>query len=68
VPLQAHELAKAEPTGESQHPANYTLNQAPAASPVVDEAITDPFQRRVRDALKFSSTNGHDQKGLQPAI
>lgn len=45
------------------------LNPVVVPSPGAEEAITDPFQRRVRDALKFSaSNNGHDQKGLQPAI
>jgi hypothetical protein len=50
-------------------PANYTFNQVAAAVPEADEAITDPFQRRVRNALKFSSNNnGHEHRGLQPAV
>jgi hypothetical protein len=69
VAQPASEAMKAELTGGSPQPASYTLNQAPAPVPERDESITDPFQRRVRDALKFSnSNNGHDQKGLQPAI
>jgi hypothetical protein len=47
--------------------ANYTFNQA--SNPLPDESITDPFQRRVRNALKFSSNNnGQEHKGLQPAV
>lgn len=52
-------------------PANYTFNQVPVTLPETDEAITDPFQRRVRNALKFSSNNngnGHEHRGLQPAV
>jgi hypothetical protein len=46
---------------------SYTFNQV--ANPVPDESITDPFQRRVRNALKFSSNNnGQEHKGLQPAV
>jgi hypothetical protein len=45
-------------------------------TPLPDESITDPFQRRVRNALKFSNgnnnngnnNNGHERRGLQPAV
>jgi hypothetical protein len=50
-------------------PANYNFNQVAATSPEGDESITDPFQRRVRNALKFSSNNnGQEHRGLQPAV
>jgi hypothetical protein len=54
----------------SPEPA-YTFDKVPA--PLSDESITDPFQRRVRNALKFSNgnsnnNNGHERRGLQPAV
>lgn len=72
------ELALAEPqaTPEPQaptEPADYSFNQVPA--PLPDESVNDPFQRRVRNALKFSSgngnnnnNNGHERHGLQTAV
>jgi hypothetical protein len=54
------------PLSQQSNPA---LTPVVVPTPAAEEPITDPFQRRVRDALKFSaSNNGHDQKGLQPAI
>jgi hypothetical protein len=72
VPTQAT-VGIADPSAAApQAPAeqgDYSLNQAPAAPADGDESITDPFQRRVRNALKFSSNNnGHEHKGLQPAV
>lgn len=49
-------------------PANYTFNQVSAPLPELDEDISDPFQRRVRNALKSSGNNGHGNHGLQPAV
>jgi hypothetical protein len=63
-PLEAAQSQASTPP----EPANYTFNQVPAALPEPEEEISDPFQRRVRNALKFSSNNGHDHRGLQPAI
>jgi hypothetical protein len=63
----AEPVSAAPPT--APEPVNYTFNQVPPASQESDESITDPFQRRVRNALKFSSNNnGHEHKGLQPAV
>lgn len=64
------EMASPE-THASQEPTTYTFDQVPA--PLPDESITDPFQRRVRNALKFSNgnnnnNNGHERRGLQPAV
>ena len=69
------EMASPEPQA-SQEPTAYTFDQVPA--PLPDESITDPFQRRVRNALKFSNgnnnnnngnnNNGHERRGLQPAV
>lgn len=54
---------------EAQEPVNYSFNQVPAGSHESDNSITDPFQLRVRNALKFSSNNnGHEHKGLQTAV
>lgn len=55
----------------SVEPPSYTFTEVPA--PLPDESITDPFQRRVRNALRFSNgngngNNGHDRRGLQPAV
>jgi hypothetical protein len=62
APKAAPEL----PVGQQ---ANPSLSPVAVPTPAAEEPITEPFQRRVRDALKFSaSNNGHDQKGLQPAI
>lgn len=50
-------------------PADYSFNHVPAPLPEGDETTADPFQRRVRNALKFSSNNnGHEHRGLQPAV
>ncbi len=56
-------------TPASPELANYTFNQVPVPLPEPEEAISDPFQRRVRNALKFNSNNnGHEHHGLQPAV
>jgi hypothetical protein len=65
---QVKEPVQAETAVASVQPPNYTFNQVAAPSTDDEETITDPFQQRVRNALKFSSSNGHDKKGLQPAI
>jgi hypothetical protein len=74
----AAELSLPEPQASPEpqapaEPADYTFNQVPA--PLPDESVNDPFQRRVRNALKFSSgngnnsnNNGHDRRGLQTAV
>jgi hypothetical protein len=69
----ATEMTVSEPEPSSEPPA-YTFNEVPA--PLPDESITDPFQRRVRNALKFSNgngnngnnNNGHERRGLLPAV
>jgi hypothetical protein len=64
----ANELVTPAPQATAE-PANHSFNEAHASLPEGDDAITDPFQRRVRNALKFgSSNNGHEQRGLQPAV
>ncbi|MGA2729485.1 MAG: hypothetical protein ABSE96_16885 [Terracidiphilus sp.] len=47
----------------SPEPANYTFNQVPVPLPETEDG--DPFQRRVRNALKFTSNNGRVHRGLQ---
>jgi len=44
-------------------PVNYTFNQVPVPLPETEDG--DPFQRRVRNALKFTSNNGRVHRGLQ---
>jgi len=66
--LPAHEPAGAVPENAPE-PTNYTFNQVSTAPRDSEEATTDPFQQRVRNALKFSSNNnGHEHRGLQPAV
>jgi len=56
------------PQGVSD-PASYSYNQPSNAPSESDDTVADPFQQRVRNALKFSSSNnGHEHKGLQPAV
>jgi hypothetical protein len=51
----------------SPDPANYTFNQVAAPLPDLDETGGDPFQRRVRNALKLNRF-GQEHQGLQPAV
>jgi hypothetical protein len=64
APAEASSVAQPLPS----EPANYTFNQVSAPLPELEDDISDPFQRRVRNALKFSSNNGHGNHGLQPAV
>jgi hypothetical protein len=50
-----------------QEPAAYTFNQVPVPLPGVEETGGDPFQRRVRNALKFGNTD-QEHRGLQTAV
>jgi hypothetical protein len=49
----------------SPEPANYTFNQVPVPLPETEDGVVDPFQRRVRNALKFTNSNGRVHRGLQ---
>jgi hypothetical protein len=53
-----------QPAGD---PAAYTFNQVAVPLPDSDEAGGDPFQRRVRNALKLGGSN-QEHRGLQPAV
>ena len=70
LPAQTPQLAgdPAVPVAQANaEPVSYTFDHVQNSQP--EEPITDPFQQRVRNALKFSSNNnGHDHKGLQPAV
>lgn len=63
---EAPKPAPAE-TGPSAEPSAYTFSQVEVSSPAGDEAISDPFQRRVRNALKFGSLT-REREGLQHAV
>jgi len=52
-------------TASSPEPTNYTFNQVPVPLPETEDGVIDPFQRRVRNALKFTSGNGRERRGLQ---
>ena len=56
--------AETQPSGE---PVAYTFNQVPVPLPDAEETGGDPFQRRVRNALKFGNSN-QEHRGLQPAV
>ncbi len=66
---QVEEPPKAAPAepGPSTEPSTYTFNQVEVAAPVGEESVSDPFQRRVRNALKFGSLT-RDREGLQHAV
>lgn len=71
-PMLGKGKAEAEPkpapiaaaTESSAEPA-YTFNQVALPQQDEESAITDPFQRRLRNALKL---NGHKREGLLNAI
>jgi hypothetical protein len=64
-PLTAEPLAP--PQVETAETPSFTFNKvaAPAAEPDDDEDIKDPFERRVRNALKFGPSR---REGLQHAV
>lgn len=57
-------VGNTQPNSES---AGYTFNQVPVPLPDADDAGGDPFQRRVRNALKLGGSS-QEQRGLQPAV
>jgi len=62
------EQVSAAPQGNTE-PASYSFDEASSSHSDHDDSVADPFQQRVRNALKFSSNNnGHEHKGLQPAV
>jgi hypothetical protein len=63
TPLKEAPSGIAPTTGE---PTAYTFNQVPVPLPE-DEAGGDPFQRRVRNALKLGGSNS-EHRGLQAAV
>lgn len=68
VPTQAvvevRPMPALEPAAEPE--PTYTFNQiSPVAEAVEEEETTDPFQKRLRDALKFSTPH---REGLLNAI
>jgi hypothetical protein len=50
-----------------QEPVAYTFNQVSVPLPDADENGGDPFQRRVRNALKVGNAS-KEHRGLQPAV
>jgi len=69
LPAQGAQPAIEPASPVPQETASYGFNEAPAVSHDADESSSDPFQQRVRNALKFSSNNnGHEHRGLQPAV
>ena len=55
------------PTLKNADPTAYSFNQVPVPLPDVAETGGDPFQRRVRNALKMNGLGG-SQKDLQRAV
>ncbi len=66
-PLTPEPLAQQQV--ETEETPSFTFNKvaapAPAAEPDDDEDIKDPFERRVRNALKFGPSR---REGLQHAV
>lgn len=60
---EVRQMPAPEPAQEPK--SSYSLNQPPAAQQDEDEDTTDPFQKRLRDALKFSAPR---REGLLNAI
>jgi hypothetical protein len=63
-------VAKEPVTAEVRAPGEpvaYTFNQVPVPLPDAEETGGDPFQRRVRNALKFGNSN-QEHRGLQAAV
>lgn len=68
----AREVVEAKPEAPQQaelsqsDSINYTFNQVPVPLPELEETGGDPFQRRVKNALRFGVLS--PGKGLQPAV
>jgi hypothetical protein len=60
-------VASSNETHATAEPVAYTFDNVQAPKAGEDESSTDPFQRRVRNALKFGN-NGRDREGLQHVV
>jgi hypothetical protein len=60
-------ISNEHPSAPAPEPVAYTFDKVQVPAAGEDESSTDPFQRRVRNALKFGS-NGRDREGLQHAV
>lgn len=65
--LEPPRTAPSAPPQPPGDPGSYTFNQVPVPLPGVEETGGDPFQRRVRNALKMGNAD-QEHRGLQPAV
>lgn len=69
VEVVAQQMADPTPAApqpvEAAEVPNYTFNQVAATAEENEEEISDPFERRVRNALKFGPSR---REGLQHAV
>ena len=68
MPLVAQQAAEPEPViaQAAADPSTYSFQQVPVPLPDLDELTSDPFQRRVRSALRFRGFS-RERAGLQQA-
>ena len=66
VEMPAHPPARGSAPANTE-PAAYTFNQVPVPLPDVAETGGDPFQRRVRNALRMQGM-GSSPRDLQQAV
>jgi hypothetical protein len=68
APYAMEQTAEPEPvvTEAAADPSTYSFQQVPVPLPDLDELTSDPFQRRVRSALRFRGFS-RERAGLQQA-
>lgn len=68
LPYAMEQVAEPEPVAvqAAADPSNYSFQQVPVPLPDLDELTSDPFQRRVRSALRFRGFS-RERAGLQQA-
>ena len=68
MPFVAQQAEEPEPvaTQAAADPSTYSFQQVPVPLPDLDELTSDPFQRRVRSALRFRGFS-RERAGLQQA-
>jgi len=68
LPFAMEQAVEPEPvaTQAAADPSTYSFQQVPVPLPDLDELTSDPFQRRVRSALRFRGFS-RERAGLQQA-
>lgn len=68
APAAQAPMAPPQAAKPAAEPVAYTFDKVSAPSADNEAERNDPFQRRVRNALKFGNNNGRDREGLQHAV